>query len=63
VGGFRGLPNPIFREHLRNLRMLVSLDTLAPADVWNTTASKCWPRELEDLKTYGARMRFNVLRD
>jgi hypothetical protein len=63
VGGFRGLPNPAFREHLRNLRMLVSLDASAPADVWKMAASKCWPREVEDLKVYGARMRANVLRD
>ena len=63
VGGFRGLPNPVFRDHLRNLRLLVSLDASAPADVWNMAAAKCWPRELEDLKTYGARMRANVLRD
>jgi hypothetical protein len=63
VGGFRGLPNPMFREHLHNLRMLVSLDTLTPADVWNTAAAKCWPRELSDLKTFGARMRANILRD
>jgi hypothetical protein len=62
VGGFRGLPNPVFRQHLLNLRMLVSLDASASADVWNMAASKCWPLELEDLKTYGARMRANVLR-
>ncbi|HEY2883936.1 MAG TPA: hypothetical protein VGJ08_01825 [Rhizomicrobium sp.] len=63
VNGFRGLPNPTFRQHLHNLRMLVSLDAMAPAEVWKEVASKCWPRELEDLKTYGARMKANVLRD
>jgi hypothetical protein len=63
VGGFRGLTNPVFKRHLRNLRMLVSLDPMAPAEVWNTAAKKCWPRELEDLKTYGARMGANVMRD
>jgi len=63
VAGFRGLPNPAFRQHLYNLRYLVSLDAMAPADVWNAAASKCWPREVEDLKVYGARMKANVLRD
>lgn len=63
VGGSCGLPNPVFREHLRNLRLLVSLDASAPADVWNMAAAECWPRELEDLKTYGARMQVNLLRD
>ena len=63
VNGFRGLPNPVFRQHLHNLRLLVSLNAAAPADVWNTAASKCWPRELDDLKVYGARMKENVLRD
>jgi hypothetical protein len=63
VNGFRGLHNPTFRQHLHNLRMLVSLDAMAPAEVWRELASKCWPRELEDLKAYGARMKANVLRD
>ena len=63
VGGFRGLPNPVFTRHLRNLPLLVNLDPLPPADVWNEAATKCWPRELEDLKTYGTRMRANILRD
>ncbi len=63
IAGFRGLPNPVFKRHLRNLRLLVSLDPMAPADVWNAAARKCWPRELEDLKTYGARMRENVMQD
>jgi len=63
VGGFRGLPNPVFKRHLRNLRMLVSLDPIAPVTEWNAAARKCWPRELEDLKIYGARMRENVMRD
>jgi hypothetical protein len=63
IGGFRGLPNPIFRRHLLNLRALACLDALAPANVWNAAAAKCWPRELEDLKIYGARMRANDLRD
>jgi hypothetical protein len=63
VNGFRGLPNPAFRQHLHNLRMLASLDAMAPADVWKEAASKCWPREVEDLKVYGARMRGNLLRD
>src|SRR5579871_230150 len=63
VGGFRGLPNPVFRQHLLNLRMLVGLDVMASADVWKTAASKCWPRELEDLRTYAARMKSNLLRD
>jgi len=63
VNGFRGLPNPAFREHLKNLRMLASLDSMAPADVWNEAASKCWPREISDLRTYGTRMTTNVLRD
>jgi hypothetical protein len=62
VNGFRGLPNPVFRQHLHNLRMLVSLDPMAPADAWKTAASKCWPRELDDLKVYGAKMRSNLLR-
>jgi hypothetical protein len=53
----------VFKRHLRNLRMLVSLDPMASAEVWNAAARKCWPRELEDLKTYGARMRENVMRD
>ena len=63
IGGFRGLPNPVFKRHLRSLRLLVNLDPMAPADVWNKAASKCWPRELEDLKTYGARMKAHILRD
>jgi hypothetical protein len=63
IAGFRGLPNPAFREHLKNLRMLASLDPMAPADVWREAASKCWPREIDDLKVYGARMKSNVLRD
>ncbi len=63
IGGFRGLPNPIFKRHLRNLRTLVNLDSMASAEVWNAAAKKCWPREVEDLKTYGARMRMHVLRD
>ena len=63
IGGFRGLPNPVFREHLLNLRMLINLDALAPAEVWNAAAARCWPREVEDLKIFGARMRANVLRD
>ena len=63
AGGFRGLPNPFFKHHLRNLRMLVSLDPMAPAREWNAAAKKCWPRLLEDLKTYGTRMRVNVLCD
>ena len=48
VRGFRGLPNPVFKRHLRNLRMLVSLDPMAQAREWNAAAKKCWPRELED---------------
>jgi hypothetical protein len=63
VGGFRGLPNPVFKRHLRNLRMLVNLDPMAPSAEWNAAAKRCWPRELEDLKTYGVRMRENVTRD
>lgn len=63
VGGFRGLPNPVFKRHLRNLRELVSLDPMVAADIWNAAAKKCWPRELEDLKVYGARMRAHVVRD
>ena len=63
VAGFRGLPNPAFRQHLHNLRMLVSLDAMAQTDVWKAAAWKCWPREVEDLKVYGARMMANVLRD
>ena len=63
IGAFRGLPNPVFKRHLRNLRMLVSLNPTAPASEWNAAAKKCWPRELEDLKTYGARMRTNVMCD
>ena len=63
VGGFRGLPNPAFRQHLHNLRMLADLDPMAAADVWKAAASKCWPREVEDLKVFGARMRANLLRD
>ena len=63
IGGFRGLPNPVFKRHLRNLRLLVNLDPMAPASEWNAAARKCWPRELEDLKTYGVRMRENVMRD
>lgn len=43
--------------------MLVNLDPMAPADVWNAAARKCWTRELEDLKTYGVRMREDVTRD
>src|SRR5476649_2054672 len=39
VGGFRGLPNPVFRRHLRNLRLLVSLDPLSPAEVWNKASA------------------------
>ena len=42
VRGFRGLPNPVFKRHLRNLRMLVSLDPLAPAAEWNAAAR--WKR-------------------
>jgi hypothetical protein len=42
--------------------MLVSLNPMAPASEWNAAAKKCWPRELEDLKTYGARMRENLMR-
>src|SRR5882724_8640754 len=63
VRGFRGLPNPLFKRHLGNLRLLVSLDPMAPAAEWKAAAKKCWPRELEDLKTYGSRMRDNILRD
>lgn len=63
VGGFRGLPNPVFKRHLRNLRLLVNLDPMAPSAEWNAAAKRCWPRELEDLKTYGVRMRENVTRD
>lgn len=63
IGGFRGLPNPEFKRHLRNLRLLVNLDPMAPADVWNKAASRCWPRELDDLKTFGARVKANILRD
>lgn len=60
VGGFRGLPNPVFKRHLRNLRLLVSLDSMASSQEWNAAAKKCWPREIEDLKTYGGRMRANI---
>jgi len=63
IGRFRGLPNPVFKRHLRNLRLLVNLDPMAPASEWNAAARKCWPRELEDLRTYGVRMRENVMRD
>jgi hypothetical protein len=44
IGGFRGLPNPVFKRHLRNLRLLVNLDPMAPASEWNAAARKCWPR-------------------
>jgi len=63
MGRFRGLPNPVFVRHLRNLRLLENLDPMAPASEWNAAARKCWPRESEDLRTYGVRMRENVIRD
>jgi len=63
VNGFWGLPNPAFHQHRYNLRRLVSLNATAPADVWISAASKCRPREVEDLNVYGARMKVNVLRD
>ena len=61
--GFRGLPDPEFRTHLLNLRSLVCMDLSVSASDYAKQAAKCWPRELEDLKTYGARMRANILRD
>jgi hypothetical protein len=63
IGGFRGLPNPEFKRHLRRLRELVGLDPMATAESWNRAARKCWPRELEDLKLFGPRMQTNILRD
>jgi hypothetical protein len=63
IGGFRGLPNPVFQRHLRNLRLLVNLEPMAPAAEWNAAAKRCWPREIGDLKVYGARMRANLLGD
>jgi len=50
-------------HRLRNLIVLVSLGPMTPADEWNDVASLCWPREVGDLKVYGAKMRTNVLRD
>ena len=35
----------------------------ASAETWNRMAAKCGPQELEDLKTYGAQMRSNIVRD
>jgi hypothetical protein len=63
IGGFRGLPNPVFKRHLRNLRLLCNLDPMASATEWNAAAKRCWPREIEDLKLFGARMQANILRD
>ena len=61
--GFRGLPDPEFRRHLLNLRTLVCMDLSVSASEYAKQAAKCWPRELDVLKTYGTRMRNHVLRD
>lgn len=38
-------------------------DRSRPEAFSRTVRPTCWPRELEDLKTYGAKMPANVLRD
>src|SRR5690242_274328 len=61
--GFRGLPDPEFRTHLLNLRALGCMDLAVSASDYAKQAAKCWPRELEDLRTFESRMRENVMQD
>ena len=61
--GFRGLSDPEFRAHLLNLRTLVYMDLSVSASGYAKQAAKCWPRELDNLRTFASRMRENVMRD